>query len=228
MIENPPPHYEGHRGRLRERFQATGGVALQDYELLEMLLFTVYPRRDVKPLAKSLIQKFGSFAGVFHAPMDTLMECPGIGLTAAAFLKGIKETAIRLSRSEIIQRNAFESWQQIIDYCRLQCGYEMVEQFRVLFLDKRNNLIADEQQQKGTVDHASVYPREIVKRALEIGATGLILLHNHPSGDPTPSASDIDMTLKVVDAARPLGIIVHDHIILTRSSHASLKTLGLI
>jgi DNA repair protein RadC len=228
MTDTNPPHYEGHRGRLRERFQATGGVALQDYELLEMLLFAIYPRKDVKPLAKSLIQKFGSFASVFHAPMENLMDCPGIGLTAAAFLKGIKETAIRLSRSEIIHKNAFESWQQIIDYCRLQCGYERVEQFRVLFLDKKNNLIADEQQQKGTVDHASVYPREIVKRALEIGATGIILLHNHPSGDPTPSASDIDMTLKVMDAARHLGITVHDHIILTTSNHASLKTLGLV
>lgn len=222
------PHYHGHRTRLRERFTAADGVALPDYELLELLLFSVYPRRDIKPLAKALLATFNGLAGVFHASHAELKAVDGVGETAAIFIRAMKEVAIRLTRAEVMNRDVFNSWEKVLSYFRLQCGYEKVEQFRILFLDKKNHLIADEVQQKGTVDHASVYPREVVKRALDVGASALILLHNHPSGDPSPSSADIDVTLRIADAARPLGIQIHDHIVITRSSHCSLKAMGLI
>ena len=221
-------HYEGHRQRLRDRFSQTDGTAFADYELLELLLFSLYPRRDVKPLAKTLLSTFGNFSGVFHAKPQDLMAIPGVGESAVVFLKALKETAIRLSRVHVMERDIFDCWDAVIDYCRLQSGHEPVEQFRILFLNKKNHLIADEAQHKGTVDHAAVYPREVVKRALEVGASAMILLHNHPSGDPTPSAADIDVTLRIMEAARPLSITVHDHLIMTHSNYSSLKALGLV
>ena len=221
-------HYQGHRQRLRERFSQTSGSTFQDYELLELLLFSAFPRKDVKPLAKTLMDTFGSFSGIFHASAHDLLQVPGMGEGAVVFLKALKETAVRLSHALVDKRDLFDSWERVVEYCRLKCGYEPVEQFRVLFMDKKNHLLLDEAQQRGTVDHAAVYPREVLKRALEVGASALILLHNHPSGDASPSAADIDVTLKVMEAARPLGIKIHDHLIITRSSYSSLKSLGLI
>lgn len=228
LAKKEPAHYEGHRQRLRDRFSGANGTDFQDYELLELLLFFIYPRKDVKPLAKTLLATFGSFAGVFHANQKDLQSITGVGESAIVFLKALKETAIRLGRAKVMSKDVFDSWDAVIDYCRLQSGHEPIEQFRILFLNKKNHLIADEAQQKGTVDHAAVYPREVVKRALEIGASAMILLHNHPSGDATPSAADIDVTLKIMEAARPFSIMVHDHLIMTGSSYASLKALGLV
>ncbi len=228
MTSEERPHYEGHRQRLRERFAQSNGVTFQEYELLELLLFSAFPRKDVKPLAKTLLATFGSFSGIFHASERDLNEVSGMGEAAVIFLKAIKETAVRLSQANLVKRDIFDSWESVLEYCRLKCGHEPVEQFRVLYMDKKNHLIVDEAQQRGTVDHAAVYPREVVKRALEVGASALILLHNHPSGDPSPSPADIDVTLKVMEAARPLGIKIHDHLIITRSSYSSLKSLGLI
>ena len=217
-----PTGPEGHRTRLRERFKAAPD-ALPDYELLEMLLFRVFPRGDTKPLAKALIHRFGSLAEVLNAPVERLKEVEGIGDRAAEELALIRVASVRLVRAGAVNRHAFSNWQAVIDYCKTAQAYENKERFRILFLDKRNQLIADEVQQTGTVDHTPVYVREVIKRGLELGATALILVHNHPSGDPTPSRADIDMTRQIVDAAKPLGIIIHDHIIVGRSGHVSLK-----
>ena len=222
------PHYHGHRERLRERFYAAGADALSDYELLEMALFAALPRRDTKPLAKTLIKTFGSFAEVIHAPVARLREIEGIGEASINQLKLIAAAASRVAKGEVKSRNALSSWQEVIDYCRSSMAFSDKEQFRLLFLDKRNQLIADEVQQTGTVDHTPVYPREVIKRALELSATALILVHNHPSGDPTPSQADIRMTKAIVDIATPLGIAVHDHIIVGKNGHASLKGMRLI
>ena len=222
------PHYHGHRERLRERFRDAGPDALSDYELLEMVLFRALPRRDVKPLAKSLIGRFGSFAEVVHAPDARLRETSGLGEAAIIELKLIAATASRVARGQVKQRTMLSSWTAVIDYCRASMAFADKEQFRILFLDKRNQLIADELQQVGTVDHTPVYPREVVKRALELSATAIILVHNHPSGDPTPSQADIQMTKSIVDISAPLGISVHDHIIVGKNGHASLKGLRLI
>jgi DNA repair protein RadC len=222
------PHYHGHRGRLRERFLAGGPDALADYELLELVLFRALPRRDVKPLAKALIKTFGSFAEVIAAPAARLAEVPGVGDAVIAELKIVQAAARRFVRGELKERRVLSSWSAVLDYCRAAQAFADKEQFRVLFLDKRNQLIADETQAIGTVDHTPVYPREVVKRALELSATAIILVHNHPSGDPTPSAADIQMTLAIVEAARPFGIAVHDHLIVGRDGHASLKALKLI
>jgi DNA repair protein RadC len=222
------PHYHGHRMRLRERFQGAGPDALSDYELLEMLLFPALPRRDTKPLAKSLLKTFGSFAEVVHAPEARLREIEGIGDAAINQLKLVAAAASRIARGKLQQRTALSSWSDVIDYCRTSMAFADKEQFRLLFLDKRNQLISDEVQQTGTVDHTPVYPREVIKRALELSATALILVHNHPSGDPTPSQADIQMTKAIVDIATPLGISVHDHIIVGRNGHASLKGMRLI
>ena len=222
------PHYHGHRERLRERFRDVGPDALSDYELLEMVLFRALPRRDVKPLAKSLIGRFGSFAEVVHAPNARLREISGLGEAAITEIKLIAATASRVARGQLKQRTVLSSWATVIDYCRTAMAFADKEQFRILFLDKRNQLIADELQQVGTVDHTPVYPREVVKRALELSATAIIMVHNHPSGDPTPSQADIQMTKAIVEIAKPLGISVHDHIIVGKNGHASLKGLRLI
>ncbi len=222
------PHYHGHRERLRARFRAAGSDAVSDYELLELVLFRAIPRRDVKLLAKSLIAKFGSFAEVITAPPQRLAEVAGLGNAAITEFKVVEAAARRLARGEVKRRQVLSSWSAVLDYCRAAMAFADKEQFRILFLDKRNQLIADEIQQVGTVDHTPVYPREVVKRALELSATAVILVHNHPSGDPTPSRADIQMTQQIADVAKPLGIAVHDHIIVGKEGHASLKGLRLI
>jgi len=222
------PHYRGHRQRLRDRFRAAGSAALSDYEMLELVLFRAIPQRDVKPLAKELIQRFGSFAEVVGAPGRLLAETKGLGDAAITELKIVAAAAERLARGEVKKKPVLSSWSAVIDYCRTAMAFVDREQFRVLFLDKRNQLIGDEVQQVGTVDHTPVYPREVVKRALELSATAVILVHNHPSGDPTPSQADIQMTRSIVEIAKPLGIAVHDHIIVGKEGHVSLKGLRLI
>jgi DNA repair protein RadC len=222
------PHYHGHRERLRERFLGAGPDALSDYELLEMVLFRALPRRDVKPLAKSLIAKFGSFAEVVHTPAARLREVDGLGDATITEIKLIAAAASRVAKGQVKQRTMLSSWNDVLDYCRTAMAFADKEQFRILFLDKRNQLITDEVQQTGTVDHTPVYPREVIKRALELSATAIILVHNHPSGDPTPSQADIQMTKAIVDIAAPLGISVHDHIIVVKNGPASLKGLKLM
>jgi DNA repair protein RadC len=222
------PHYHGHRERLRGRFRDAGADAVTDYELLELVLFRAIPQRDVKPLAKELIARFGSFAEVIAAPSLRLREIKGMGDAAVTELKIVHAAAQRLAKGEVRKRTVLSSWGSVLDYCRTAMAFSDKEQFRLLFLDKRNQLIADEVQQSGTVDHTPVYPREVVKRALELSATALILVHNHPSGDPTPSRADIQMTQSIIDVAKPLGIAVHDHIIVCKEGHASLKGLKLI
>jgi DNA repair protein RadC len=222
------PHYHGHRERLRERFYGAGPEALSDYELLEMALFPALPRRDTKPLAKALLREFGSFAEVVHAPVARLREVDGIGEASINQIKLLAAAASRVAKGEIKRKLALSSWNDVIEYCRSGMAFADKEQFRLLFLDKRNQLIADEIQQTGTVDHTPVYPREVIKRALELSATALVLVHNHPSGDPTPSQADIQMTKAIVQIATPLGIAVHDHIIVGKNGHASLKAMKLI
>jgi len=222
------PHYHGHRERLRERFFGAGPDALSDYELLEMALFAAIPRRDTKPLAKALLKKFGSFAEVIHAPEARLREVDGIKDASIHQLKLIAAAAHRIAKGELKRSIALSSWNDVIDYCRTSMAFADKEQFRLLFLDKRNRLIADEAQQTGTIDHTPVYPREVIKRALELSATALILVHNHPSGDPTPSQADIQMTKAIIDIATPLGISVHDHIVVGKNGHASLRGMKLI
>lgn len=222
------PHYHGHRDRLRARFRTAGADALSDYELLELVLFRALPRRDVKPLAKSLIQAFGSFAETVHAPDARLREIGGLGEAAITEIKLIAAASNRVVKGQLKQRTLLSSWATVIDYCRTAMAFADKEQFRILFLDKRNQLIADEVQQIGTVDHTPVYPREVVKRALELSATAIIMVHNHPSGDPTPSQADIQMTKAVIEVSKPLGIAVHDHIIVGKHGHASLKGMKLI
>jgi DNA repair protein RadC len=222
------PHYHGHRERLRERFHSAGPDALSDYELLEMALFPALPRRDTKPLAKTLLKKFGSFAEVVHAPEARLREVDGIKDASINQLKLIAAAAHRIAKGEIRRSIALSSWNDVIDYCRSSMAFADKEQFRILFLDKKNQLISDEIQQTGTVDHTPVYPREVIKRALELSATAILLVHNHPSGDPTPSQADVQMTKAIVDIAAPLGIAVHDHIIVGKNGHASLKGMKLI
>jgi DNA repair protein RadC len=232
---DPPPkpqvegkdHANGHRQRLRDRFLRAGVAGLADYELLELLLFRSIPRQDVKPLAKDLIGRFGSVAEVLGAPLSRLLEHEGVSEKTALELKIIEAAGRELAKGAIGKRHILSSWTSVIDYCRAAMAFAEREQFRLLFLDKRNGLIADEVQQTGTVDHTPVYPREVVKRALELSASAIILVHNHPSGDPTPSQADIRMTREIADAAKPLGVVVHDHIIIGRNGHASLKGLQL-
>jgi len=224
----PDEHYHGHRDRLRQRFRDSGDGALADYELLELLLFRLIPRRDTKPIAKALLTRFGSLPEVLGAPAHLLTEVKGVGDAVATDLKLVAAIAHRMLKGDLRGRQVLASWSSVIEYCRAAMAFEAREQFRVLFLDKKNALIADEIQQRGTVDHTPVYPREVVKRALELSATAIILVHNHPSGDPTPSRADIEMTKLIIDTARPLGITVHDHIIIGKDGHASLKGLKLI
>ncbi len=218
-----PDHRLGHRERLRERFRDGGPDAVPDYEMLEMILFRAQPRGDTKPVAKALMAKFKTFNEVINASPERLREVAGVGQRAIDEIKLIRAAALRMMRSQVLGRPMLATWQAVLDYCKAVQGYDDVERFRILFLDKRNQLIADEVQQTGTVDHTPVYVREVVKRALQLSATAIVLVHNHPSGDPSPSRADIDMTKMVVEAARPLGITVHDHIIVGRQGHRSLK-----
>jgi DNA repair protein RadC len=219
----------GHRERLRTRFLTAGAEALQDYEILEMLLFTALPRRDVKPLAKALLRSFGSLWCVVNAPPDALRKAfPKMTDGTIAALTIVAAAALRMTRQEIMNKPVLSTWQRLLDYCQGVMANEATEQFRLLFLDRKNTLIADEVQQRGTVDHTPVYPREVIKRALELGASAIILVHNHPSGDPTPSRADIDMTKEIVTAAKAMGLMVHDHLVIGKGKHASFKSLGII
>ncbi|MCC6984756.1 MAG: DNA repair protein RadC [Bauldia sp.] len=230
MGEKPAeePHFHGHRQRLRARFAEAGAGAVADYELLELILFQALPRKDVKPIAKELLRRFGSFSEVLAAEPARLMEVEGIKEGAAHHLKLIHAAATRFAKDPLRGKPVLSSWSALVDYCRTAMAYEAKEQFRVLFLDKKNALIADEVQQTGTVDHTPVYPREVVKRALELSATAIILVHNHPSGDPSPSQADIAMTKTINDIAKPLGIALHDHLIVGRKGHVSLRERKLI
>ena len=222
------PGHTGHRQRLRERFLKGGPDALPDYEMLELLLFQADPRRDTKPVAKMLLQRFGSFSEVISAEPRALKEVSGIGDSAVIAFKTVQASALRLARGEIMEKPVLGNWNKLLQYCRASMAFETTERFRILFLNKQNAVIADEVQQTGTVDHTPVYPREVMKRALELGATAIIMVHNHPSGDPKPSKADIEMTKEVRDAGRKLGITLHDHLIMTKDGHASFKEMGLL
>ncbi|MBL8774185.1 MAG: DNA repair protein RadC [Phenylobacterium sp.] len=224
----PKPHYAGHRERLRERAEAGGLAALPDYEVLELFLFRSIPRGDVKPLAKQLLARFGSLGGVLGATAEELRTVRGVGEALALDLKLLHEAGLRTAREQVARRTVISSWTALLAYVKTAMAHEAREQFRVLFLDKKNQLIADEVMNRGTVDHAPVYPREVVRRALELSASAIILVHNHPSGDPTPSSPDVEMTRQIVDAARPMRISVHDHLVVGRDGVASLKALGLM
>ncbi len=218
----------GHRARLRTRFLQGGTTAIADHELLELLLFYAIPQKDTKPLAKQLIQQFGSISGVFSADGAALTEIGGLKEHSIVLLKAIKTAAERMSQKAVMNMPVLSNWQQLLSYCHVAMAHVQVEQLRLLFLDKKNKLIADEIQQEGTIDHTPAYPREIIKRALNLGATALIMVHNHPSGDPTPSRADIDMTNAIRDAAKAVGIVLHDHIIIAKSDHVSFKGQGLL
>ncbi len=222
------PHYLGHRERLRDRFMGGGPDALPDYEMLELILFRAISRADTKPLAKALLARFGSFGDVLAAPPHRLKEIKGVGDKVVFELKLIHAAAVRLARRSVLDRPALSSWTALIDYSTAAMAYENQEQFRILFLDRKNVLIADEVQSRGTVDHTPVYPREVIKRALELSATAIILVHNHPSGDPTPSQADKTMTREIVEVAGKLNIAVHDHLIIGRNGHASFRALKLM
>ena len=221
------PHYSGHRDRLRSRFAQGGVDALQDYELLELILFMAIPRRDVKPLAKDLIAHFGSFAAVAHANIQDLTAF-GLSENCAIALKTIEASALKMMKQDIANKPILNSWSKLLNYLHASMALETNEQFRLLFLNKKNELIADEVQQTGTVDHPPAYPREIIKRALNLGATAIILVHNHPSGDHRPSQPDITLTQNIVGAALPFDIVIHDHIIISKNGHTSFKAEGLI
>ena len=227
-LREEAPHFLGHRQRLRDRFMEAGESSFADYELLELLLFRAITRRDVKPLAKSLIARFGSYSEVVAARPERLREIDGLGEAAICEIKLVEAAARRLARGALQKRTVLSSFIDVLDYCRTAMAYGEREEFRILFLDKRNALIADEVQGIGTVDHTPVYPREVVRRALELGASALILAHNHPSGDPTPSGADIRMTNDIVAIAQPFNIAIHDHLIVGRHGHASFKGLKLI
>jgi DNA repair protein RadC len=224
----PPPHYHGHRERLRTRLREAGANAIADYELLELVLFRAIPRRDVKPLAKALMARFGSFAEVIAARPERLAEIDGMSAASINEFKIVEASAQRFAKGVAKKRLPLGSWREVVDYCRTAMAFSEREEFRILFLDKRNGLIADEVQGTGTVDHTPVYPREVVRRALELSATAILLVHNHPSGDPTPSSADVKMTLEIIAMATPLGVAVHDHLIVGRQGHASLRSLRLI
>jgi len=228
LFEASAPSHNGHRQRLRDRFLADGGEAMPDYELLELVLFNAFSRKDTKELAKRLIARFGSFAEVISAPVPRLKEVKDVGDAVVAQLTIVRAAAQRLAKSNVILRPVLSSWAEVLEYVRSVQAYEHKELFRILFLDKKNRLIADEVQGRGTVDHTPVYVREVVKRALELSSTAIILVHNHPSGDPTPSKADVDMTRLIIEAGKPLGVAVHDHIIVGREGHVSMRSKRLI
>ncbi len=226
--EKNTPHYHGHRDRLRGKFLDNGAEALADYELVELLLFSAIPRRDVKPLAKKLLETFGGISGVLNASHAELGKIGGLSEKTIIMLKTVQALQHRAAKQDIMQKPILNSWNRLMEYCQLTMAHEQKEHFRILFLNKKNELIADEIQQSGTVDHTPAYPREIMKRALELGATALILVHNHPSGDHTPSEDDVDMTYAIKAAGEPFNIIIHDHIIVSKNGTSSFKTLGLL
>ncbi|KIC40878.1 hypothetical protein RA28_21050 [Ruegeria sp. ANG-S4] len=221
-----PSYIKDHRKRLRERFMSGGSAALPDYELLELVLFRSIPRQDVKPLARSLMDAFGDFNRVLTAPEDRLRQIKGVGDTVITDLKILEACAHRMARARVIKRHVISGWDALLDYCHTTMAHGETEQFRVFYLDRKNVLIADEEQAKGTVDHVPVYPREVAKRALELNASALILVHNHPSGDPTPSRSDIEMTTRIQDACVALGLTLHDHLIIGKSTELSFRAQG--
>ncbi len=223
-----PSYIADHRKRLRERFRGGGAAAMPDYELLELVLFRSIPRRDVKPLARALLDQFGDFNRVITADPERLAEVNGVGEAVITDLKILEASAHRMARSKVMKRHVISSWDAILDYCHTTMAHRHTEQFRVLYLDRKNTLIADEEQARGTVDHVPVYPREVAKRALELNASALILVHNHPSGDPTPSQSDIDMTARVQDACSALGLTLHDHLIIGKSRELSFRAQGFL
>ncbi len=227
-IKENEPHYHGHRDRLRQRFLQGGPDSLADYEMLELILFMAIPRRDVKPLAKELVARFGNLAGALNAEVRELETVSDLSENTVVALKAVQAAAHRLMKQEIIKKPILNSWTRLLDYCHATMAHERKEHFRILFLNKKNELIADEVQQTGTVDHTPAYPREIMKRALELGATALILVHNHPSGDPTPSEADVDMTLTIKAAGEPFSIVIHDHLVIAKNGIKSFRTLGLI
>lgn len=222
------PHYKGHRQRLRARFIENGAQALQDYELLEMLLFMAIPRRDVKPLAKTLLSQFGSLPELMSAPHNAICSIDGVSENTATAIKTVTAIAERMMKQELMQKPLLNNWTRLMDYCHMSMAHETKEHFRILFLNKKNELIADEIQNSGTIDQTAAYPREILKRALEIGATAMILMHNHPSGDPKPSQADIEMTNNIIAAAKTFEIDVHDHVIIARNGYTSFRNEGLI
>ena len=228
MNEPDKPHFLGHRQRLRERFRRAGAAALDDYELVELLLYAAIPRRDVKPLAKALCERFGGYAGALSASRGELARIDGLGDVAIDLLLSVREAAVRLAREDAMAAPVLSGWQKVLDYVRADMARRPTEHFRLLFLDKRNRLIHDEVHQAGTVDHAPVYPREVAKRCLELGATAVILVHNHPSGDPSPSRADIDITRDIAKALAAIGVAVHDHLVVGRRGHASFKGMGLL
>lgn len=222
------PHYYGHRDRVRQKFRQNGDEGMADYELLELLLFRSIPRADTKPLAKTLLARFGTLSEVLGAPEHLLREVPGCGKSVAFDLKLVAAIGKRQNRNDVIGRIVLDAWSKVVQYCMSAMAHEEREQFRILFLDKKNKLIADEVQQIGTVDHTPVYPREVIRRALELSSTAIIVVHNHPSGDPTPSSADIEMTKLLIAAGKPLGVTIHDHIIVGKSGHISMRGLKLI
>ena len=223
-----PSYMRDHRKRLRTRFVDGGAQAVPDYELLELILFRALPRQDVKPLARHLIDTFGDFNRVLSASVQDLQNVNGVGAAVAVELKIIEAAAHRLSRAKVMQRHVVSSWDALLDYCHTTMAHRSTEQFRILFLDTKNVVIADEEQAQGTVDHVPVFPREVVKRALQLNASALILVHNHPSGDPTPSQADIQMTRQINTAASALGVTVHDHLIIGKSCELSFRASGLL
>ena len=226
--EKPASPHAGHRSRLRERFLKAGAEALADHELIELLLFGALPRIDTKPLAKQIIDRFGSYEEALAAPAERLRAVKGMSDGAVALLKSVEAAAIRLAAKQVHGKPVLSSWSALLDYCKTAIARAPVEQFRLLLLDRKNRLIEDAVMAEGTVDHTPVYPREIVKRALEAGASAIILVHNHPSGDPAPSRADIEMTKEVAKAAGALGIALHDHLVIGRTGHASFRELGLL
>ena len=231
------PHHAGHRERLRERARGGGLTHLPDYELLELFLFRSQRQGDVKPIAKALLARFGSLSAVLAASIEDLMtvraedskgRMKGVGAETALDLAALHEVSRRVAREPAVKRTVISSWTALVAYVRVALQHEPREQFRVLYLDKKNQLILDEILNRGTVDHAPVYPREVVRRALEVSASAIILVHNHPSGDPTPSRADIQMTKQIVEAARSLAVEVHDHLIVGREGVSSFRQLGLM
>ncbi len=227
-VGNDDDYRKNHRARLRQRFMQGGAAAMPDYELLELVLFRAIPRRDVKPLAKRLLAEFGDINAVLAADPARLSRVQGVGAAVVQELKIVEAAAHRMARARVIEKAVLSSWDALLTYCRKAMAHQAIEQFRILFLDRKNILIADEAQQKGTVDHVPVYPREVVKRALELNASAMILVHNHPSGDPTPSDADIAMTGQIIDAASALGIVVHDHLVIGQGEAFSFRANGLI
>lgn len=227
--EQPANHGgTGHRARLRQRLLDGGAEALADYEVLEYLLFAAFRQGDTKPLAKDLLKRFGSLAGVLNASPGALKQVKGMGDTSIGALKSVALAARRLARSEVRQQPVLGSWQALLDYLTIDMAHLTVERVRVLYLDTRNRLVLDDHVGDGSIDEAAIHPREVIRKALDIGASALILVHNHPSGDPSPSRADIQITQRIAEAGRLLGIVVHDHVIVGREGHTSFRAKGLI